>query len=74
MRIRHEIRLISRRFSRFLGADKAVSALEYAMVVGIITVAVGAAVVAFSDKYKAPITDIAAKVGAITTPTIKTTP
>lgn len=71
--MRRKMRLISRRF-RFLRADDAVSALEYAMVVGIIAVAVGAAVVTFSDKYKAPITNIAAKVGAITTPAIKTTP
>lgn len=59
---------------RFLAIDKGVSALEYAMVVGMIAIAVGAAIVVFSDEYKAPITNISAKVGAITTPPIKTTP
>lgn len=62
------------RFWRFLRVDEAVSALEYAMLVGIIAVAVMAAVITFSGKYKAPIADIAAKIGAITTPAIKTTP
>lgn len=65
---------MSRCLRRFLAIDKGVSALEYAMVVGIIAIAVGAAVVAFSEEYKTPITNIAAKIGAITTPTIKTKP
>ena len=52
----------------FLGLDEAVSALEYAMVVGIITLAV------FAGNYKAPITAVAGKVCAITTPAIKVTP
>ena len=62
------------RFRCFLRVDDAVSALEYAMLVGIIAVAVMAAVITFSGKYKAPITAVAAKIGAITTPAIKTTP
>lgn len=65
---------MSRRFRLFLRADEAVSALEYAMLVGIIAVAVMAAVITFSGKYKAPITAVAAKVGAITTPAIRITP
>ena len=36
---------ISRRFRRFLRANEAVSALEYAILVGVISVGVGAAVV-----------------------------
>lgn len=46
----------------------------YAMVVGIIAIAVGAALVVFADNYKAPITAVAGKVGAITTQTIQVTP
>ena len=72
--MRREIRRTSQRVRRFLGVDEAVSALEYAMVVGIIAIAVGAALVVFAGKYKAPITTVAGKVGAITTPTIQVTP
>lgn len=74
MKVRHEIRRMSQRFRRFLRSDEAVSALEYAMLVGIIAIAVGAAVVTFSGDYKAPITKVAGKVGAITTQAIKVTP
>ena len=45
MKIQH----ISPRLRRFLRANRAVSALEYAILVGVITVAVGAALVTFSD-------------------------
>ena len=48
----------SRRFRRFLRANEAVSALEYAILVGVIAVAVGAALVLFGA-------DIAAGLGAI---------
>ena len=44
------------------------------MVVGIIAVAVGTAILVFADDYKAPITAVAGKVGAITTPAIQITP
>ena len=40
---------ISRRFHRFLRANEAVSALEYAILVGVIAVGVGAAVVTVGD-------------------------
>ncbi len=72
--MRRDIRHTSRGVRAFLGVDEAVSALEYAMVVGIIAVAVGAAIVVFADNYKAPITAVAGKVGAITTPAIRITP
>ena len=65
---------MSRRLRHLLRADEAMSALEHAMLVGIVAVAVMAAVVTFSGKYKARITAVAAKVGAITTPAIRTTP
>ena len=74
MKVRDEICRTLQRVRRFLGVEEAVSALEYAMVVGLIAVAVGSAMVTFSDEYKAPITNIAAKIGAITTPAIKATP
>lgn len=45
MKTRH----ISRRFRRFAKANEAVSALEYAILVGVITVAVGAALAIFSQ-------------------------
>ncbi|MDE0174984.1 MAG: hypothetical protein OYH76_12610 [Defluviicoccus sp.] len=41
---------VSRRLRRFLKANEAVSALEYAILVGVVTVAVGAAIVAFSGQ------------------------
>ena len=42
----------SRRFRRFLRANEAVSALEYAILVGVVTVGVGAAVVAFEGNIQ----------------------
>ncbi|MCY4548245.1 MAG: hypothetical protein OXC28_07745 [Defluviicoccus sp.] len=44
MKTRH----ISRRFRRFARANEAVSALEYAILVGVITVGVGVALLTFS--------------------------
>ena len=40
---------ISRRFRRFARANEAVSALEYAILVGVIAVGIGAALATFSD-------------------------
>ena len=40
---------ISRRFRRFVQANEAVSALEYAIMVGVVAVAIVAAVGTFSD-------------------------
>ena len=42
----------SRRFRRFAKANEAVSALEYAILVGVIAVAIGAALVTFSGTIK----------------------
>ena len=44
-----------RNFRRFLRATEAVSALEYALLVGIITVAIGAAVAQFGADIQATI-------------------
>ena len=49
---------ISRRLRRFLKADEAVSALEYAVLVGVVVVGVGGAIVTFSGEIKTAITDI----------------
>ena len=48
----------SRRLRHFLTASEAVSALEYAILVGIITVGIGAAVAVFSQDVQQVIADI----------------
>ena len=62
MKTRH----ISRRFRRFAKANEAVSALEYAILVGVVTMAVGAALVAFSEQIQDAISDIGTGVGKAT--------
>lgn len=52
----------SQRFRRFLRADDAVSALEYAMVVGIMAVILSAALVAFSDNITTALSTIGTEV------------
>ena len=67
----------SRRFRHFLRTNKAVSALEYAILVGVIAVAIGGAIAAFSDQIEAAMTAIGANVASVTTPaggTIGATP
>ena len=49
---------ISRRLRRFLKATEAVAALEYAILVGVVTIAVGAAIVTFSGEIEDAITDV----------------
>ena len=61
---------VSRRFRRFLKAKEAVSALEYAILVGVVTIAVGAAIVTFSGDVKTAITNIGDGL-AVTTKTVK---
>ena len=63
---------ISRRFRRFVRANEAVSALEYAILVGVIAVAIGAALLTFSGNIKTAITEVGKKVTAIDTGTITT--
>ena len=46
---------ISRRFRRFVWANEAVSALEYAILVGVIAIGVGAAIALFQDNITAAI-------------------
>ena len=52
----------SRFFRRFVQANEAVSALEYAILVGVIAVAVGAAIAVFGGNIKTSITGIGTKV------------
>jgi len=59
----------SRRFRRFLKANEAVSALEYAVLVGAVAVAIGAAVVAFSNDVQQAIANIGDNVATINTAT-----
>ena len=54
-----------RRIRRFFGADDAVSTLEYAMMVGLIATAVGAAIVTFSDDVQTAIANVGDQVGLI---------
>lgn len=63
----------SRRFRRFLQANEAVSALEYAILVGVIAVAVGAAILAFGGKIDTAITTIGGQVGSVDTGSIDVT-
>ena len=44
-----KIQTISQKIRRFLRANEGVAALEYALLVGIVTVAIGAAVATFAD-------------------------
>ena len=53
---------ISRRLRRFLKADEAVSALEYAVLVGVVVVGVGGAVLTFSGQIENAIEGIGAQV------------
>ena len=53
---------LSRRFRRFLRANEAVSALEYAILVGVIATVIAAAMVTFGGKITAALTAIGAEV------------
>ena len=61
---KHTLMHKSRRFRRFLRANKAVSALEYAILVGVIAVAIGAALVTFGGDIKSAIEAIGDNVDA----------
>ena len=69
----------SRRFRRFLKANEAVSALEYAILVGVVAVAIGAAIVTFSDELSSTLEAMGTSITGITLETsggsgIKATP
>ena len=65
--MKQSIKHKSRHFRRFLRANEAVSALEYAILVGIIAVAIGLALTAFEDQIQTAITNIGNDVATITT-------
>ena len=52
----------SRRFRRFLLANEAVSALEYAILIGIIATVLTTALIAFGGKIKAALATVGAEV------------
>lgn len=52
----------SRRFRRFLRANEAVSALEYALIVGVVAVGIGTAIFALRDTIVTEINDMATAV------------
>ena len=58
---------ISRRLRRFARATEAVSALEYAVLVGVVAVAIGAALVAFSNDVQEAIANLGDNVAAVNT-------
>lgn len=64
----------SRRLRRFVRANKAVSALEYAILVGVIAAAIGTVLVTFGGNITTAITNLGANVANITAPTIPTAP
>ena len=55
---------ISRRLRRFARDNEAVSALEYALLVGVIAVALSAALVTFSGQIEKALTTIGTEVGS----------
>ena len=54
----------SRRLRRFLRANEAVSALEYAVLVGIVGVALAVGIAAFGDKITTAMTNLGAGITA----------
>lgn len=56
----------SRRFRRFLRVNEAVSALEYAILVGVIAVAIAGGLTAFGDQITAAMGTIGTQIGATT--------
>ena len=53
-------------FRRFLIANEAVSSLEYALLIGVVTVTVGAAIVTFGDNVKDTLEAISTEIPNIT--------
>ena len=58
-------KLVVRRLRRFLESTRGVSAIEYALLVGLVAVAVGAAIVAFSGDLQTTIANIGDQVATI---------
>ena len=56
---------IMQRLRHFGRSDKGVSALEYAILVGVVVVAIGAALTAFSDNITDTLNNIAGRIGSL---------
>lgn len=56
---------IKRRVTRFFAADRAVSALEYAILVGVVVVAIGAALATFQTEVTNALTAAGAKISSV---------
>ena len=56
----------TRKFAHYLRHNRAVSALEYAILVGAIAVAMAAALNTFSSEIRSALTSIGSEVGGIT--------
>ncbi len=65
--IRHCAEYLARHLSRYLGDTRGVAAMEYAIIVGIIVVGVGAAVSLFQDEIVGVITDATADAKGVRT-------
>ena len=65
---------VSRRLRRFARANEAVSALEYAILVAVIAVGIGAALVAFSGNITNFLNTVGAEVGGTTVGNIDADP
>ena len=63
----------SRRFRRFLKANEAVSALEYAILVGVIAVGIAAALTVFQDSIEDALETIGGQIEDIDTGAIDAT-
>ena len=56
---------IKRRVTRFVTANEAVSALEYAILVGVVVVAIGAALATFQTEVTNALNAVSAKISGI---------
>jgi len=56
----------TKKFAHYLRNNRAVSAMEYAILVGIIAVAMGTAIAAFTDQIEAALQTIGGQVGGTT--------
>ena len=65
------VKNILRFLSRFVRANKAVSALEYAILVGVIVAGVGAALLTFSDNIEKALTTVGTGVSKVTAKDLK---
>ena len=63
---------LRRKLRSFMSSARAVSALEYAILVGVIAIAVGAAVFAFGEQIEAALEAIGGRVGAVDTGAVDT--